>query len=44
MFKEAPNKKNIDLSSFLNELYRLKDKVEQIIIHLEELIGDDDNV
>lgn len=33
----------MDLSNLLNELYNLKDKVEQIIIHLEELIGDDKN-
>lgn len=28
----------MDLSDFLNELYNLKDKVEQLILHLEELI------
>lgn len=44
MFMETPIKKNIDISFFLNELYRIKYQLEEIIIKLEEMKVDDRNV
>ena len=39
MLKENPNKKSIDLSSFLLELYKLKDELEKIIVEMEKIIN-----
>ena len=37
MNKEYLNKKFIDLSLFINELYKIKDDLEKIIIELEKI-------
>lgn len=37
MFKEDPTKINIDSSSFLLHLYKIKDEVEKLILYIEEL-------
>ena len=42
MLKEHPIKNNIDLSSFLCELYNIKFRLENLIIELEKLTEEDD--
>ena len=37
MFDEDRNKINIDSSSFLFLLYKIKDEVEKLILYIEEL-------
>lgn len=37
MDKETLNKKSINISLFLNELYDIKYKIEKIIIELEKM-------
>ena len=37
MDEENLIKKSIDLSSFLNELYKIKDELEKVIIELEKI-------
>lgn len=37
MYMEHPKKKYIDLSLFINELYKIKDELEKIIIELEKM-------
>lgn len=37
MFDEDRNKINIDSSSFLLHLYKIKDEVEKLILYIEEL-------
>lgn len=38
MAVETPTKKDIDISFFLNELYKIKFELENIIISLEEIM------
>ena len=42
MAKEDPIKKEIDLSSFLCDLYSIKFRLENLIIELERLTKDSD--
>lgn len=37
MYAEHLNKKYIDLSLFINELYKIKDELEKLIIELENM-------
>ncbi len=38
MYAEHLNKKYIDLSLFINELYKIKDELEKLIIELEKCL------
>lgn len=38
MTEETPSKKDIDISFFLNELYKIKFELENVIIRLEEIM------
>ena len=38
MAVENPTKKDIDISFFLNELYKIKFELENVIISLEEIM------
>lgn len=40
MSKDAPKKNDIDLSSFLCELYKIKFELESLIIQLEEIVNE----
>lgn len=37
MDKEVPSKKSINSSLFLDELYKIKDIIERLIIELEKI-------
>ena len=37
MSKEHPTMNGIDLSLFINELYKIKDELEKLIIELEKM-------
>lgn len=39
MLEEAPNKKSVDLSPFLLEIYKVKDELEKLIIEMEKIIN-----
>lgn len=40
MLKENLTKNDINLSLFLNELYKIKHELESLIIQLEEIINE----
>lgn len=42
MSKDNPNKKDIDISLFLCELYNIKFRLENLIIEMEKLTEEDD--
>ena len=44
MYAEHLNKKYIDLSLFINELYRIKDELEKLIIELEKMLFPKKNI
>lgn len=41
---EFPNNKGANISFFINELYIIKDRLENIIIELEKIKEDEKNV
>ena len=42
MTKDAPNKKVVDLSSFLCDLYNIKFRLETLIIEMEKITKEND--